>query len=41
MKTLIEKMIYQIDYIQGIETAIKSLTGPWNDKLIQNLNGGM
>ena len=28
---LIEKMIYQIGYIQGIQTAEKSLTGPWND----------
>jgi len=28
---LIEKIIYQIDYIQGIQTAKTSLTGPWND----------
>jgi len=29
-------MIYQIDYIQGIETAEKSLTGPWNDIYSKN-----
>ena len=30
-KYLIEKMIYQIDYVQGIETAEKSQLGPWSD----------